>query len=136
MVNVCWKESNGTYYSGCRLCYKDYSQKISASNKAGGTACMKGNNITNCEYQSALYNGSAVNIECFSCKSNYAVSSTLDSCVSFSSDANCRSLQSGGTSCKNCWHSYYWNSSLCVLSSNLVVGTVLVLVSFAVLFFN
>jgi len=127
---VCW--NNSTVTSGCRFCKRNYSATITSTNVAGATACASGNTITNCETQMAYSSGSATSALCYICKSNYAVASTALTCTSYSTDSNCRQLNSSGT-CSQCWFAYYWNTSKCKLAANLMS---VAMIAFAAFFFN
>ena len=75
-------------------------------NKTGSLSCQEGIPIINCEYALKI---DSINNQCYSCKKNYAVSSSKFSCVSFTTDVNCRQLNLGEEHCHYCWHGYYWD---------------------------
>jgi len=131
-LTVCW-DTSGTVTSGCRWCKKNYSPTITSTNAAGATACTSGNTITNCETQMAYWDGSSTSAYCYICKSKYAVNANSNGCTGYTADSNCRKLQSSGTSCQTCWHSYYWNATVCKLASNLMS---VAMIAFAAFFFN
>lgn len=86
--NVCYFD-NSAYYRSCKICSKNYTGSGVWQN-GGYPACGTDNTIGNCEYH---YLVSATGT-CYSCKADYAVASTGTSCVSFTSDPNCRTLNS------------------------------------------
>ena len=99
------------------MCKKNYSGSgYDMVNHTGSDECALNIPIANCEFvmttQTASY-------KCYSCKKDYAVAYNEFSCISFTKDQNCRSLAVDGTNCYYCWHSYYWDQSLCKLRSNL-----------------
>ena len=114
--------STGWSY-GCRMCKSGYKGSgWDATNGAGSTSCVSGTAITNCDYAVAT---SASAYNCYGCKSNYAVASTQTTCTSYTTTSNCRLLNSAGD-CHYCWHSYYWDTADCILSSYLYKNTVLI----------
>lgn len=123
LTTVCFDNTTGKAYGaatsysyGCRMCQKNYTgSSWDTVNGAGSTKCTSGMTISNCEY---MMQTSASTQVCYSCKSNFAVSNDSQSCVAYTADGNCRSLQPGNTQCHYCWHSYYWDSTTCKLGGN------------------
>merc|ERR1712224_1183556 len=109
--NVCYTADGTTYAKGCFMCSKGKAGSGTCSSNYGCTACA-GTAITNCDYH--YYKGSANS--CYSCKSGYAVASTTLTCSTYTTDSNCRQLNSSGA-CHQCWHSYYWNTTTCKLTA-------------------
>jgi hypothetical protein len=83
-------------------------------NNSGSDKCYKSEKFPNCEYVQQTGQGQT-DYNCYSCKSGYAVVSTLKSCAAFTGDPNCRLLATGNTFCHYCWHSYYWDKLICKL---------------------
>jgi len=129
----CHTTSGGTTTSGCVRCKRNYGATITSSTPAGATACSGSVNITNCEYEAGIYGGSTTARYCYSCKSKYATNNAMGACTSYTTDSNCRQLQTDGTNCYTCWHSYYWNATKCKLAANLLS---FVLIGLAAFFFN
>ena len=125
---TCYTADGTTYTLACKLCGKNKAGSGTATANAGYAACA-GTALTNCEYH--YYNGSAQ--ACYSCKSNYAVASTTTSCTAFTTDSNCRQLNSAGT-CHYCWHAYYWNTSTCKLTAFVSIMSTAALAVLAYLF--
>ena len=69
------------------MCSKNYGPS-GMWNNGGYSECSKDSalNITNCEYIYSLYSSTT----CYSCKKNYAVSESGNSCTSHTMDENCR----------------------------------------------
>lgn len=108
------KTSTSAATAYCGMCKKS---------KGGNTAYTScaGTAITNCEYHSGT--------NCYSCKSKYAVASTGTTCSSFTTDSNCRRLNSDST-CGHCWHSYYFNGATCKLFAKLLTAGFVVISAF------
>merc|ERR1712151_189741 len=104
------------------MCKKNYAPSGTLTASIGSSACATTGVITNCEYHYLSSSTTA----CYSCKSNYAVASTSTSCTSYTTDKNCRQLNSSGT-CSYCWHAYYWNATVCKLASSIVALSLIVL---------
>jgi hypothetical protein len=103
---------------GCRMCNKGHSGSgYDSVNHTGSTECHRNVPIAGCEYVMTTQTSSYM---CYSCEIDHAVSHTGFSCISFSLDKNCRTLNSSAVYCHYCWHSYYWDQTLCKLSANLV----------------
>ena len=114
---VCYTSSNVTTY-GCRMCNKNfYGTSFDATNSTGSTTCVKGNSIANCDF---IRQTGTSTWACYSCATNYAVAYSELACVSYGNDSNCRRLSSGNSTCYYCWHSYFWDSSVCKLKSNFI----------------
>ena len=90
-----------------------------AINGSGSGVCLKGQIINNCDL--GFQSSASVNL-CYTCKTNYAVAYDSLSCVSYSSDRNCRRLNSDNQTCWYCWNSYYWDLTTCKLESNIFGG--------------
>jgi len=100
------------------MCKKNYvGLTWDSINNSGSATCLKAEVIGNCEFHIQT---SASVTKCYSCKSNYAVAYNELSCVSYSTDKNCRQVNSDNSSCWYCWHSYYWDSTKCKLNSNIL----------------
>jgi hypothetical protein len=103
---------------GCRMCSKGHSGSgYDSVNHTGSTECHKNVPIIGCEYVITTQTSSYM---CYSCEPGSAVSHSRFSCISFTLDQNCRTLNSSAVYCHYCWHSYYWDQSLCKLGANLV----------------
>ena len=115
---------------GCRMCKANYKGTgWDSVNNTGSTACVEGMPITNCEY---VVGTGASTYNCYSCKAGYSVASTLDSCTTYTTDTNCRVLNSSGA-CHYCFQSYYWDNTECILSSNLGRNFILIGIILAVI---
>lgn len=115
---------------GCRMCKGGYmGEGWDSANGTGSQSCVSGTAITNCDYVVAT---SASTNNCYACKSGYAVASTLTSCTSFTTTPNCRLLNSAG-SCHYCWHSYFWDTESCILSSFIHRNTIMVAILFGLI---
>lgn len=101
----------------CFLCDSGYKGS-GTFNTIGYPSCASASNITNCDDYLSM---TSSNDLCYTCDSDYAVASTQQSCVGYTADSNCRRLQSDGTNCHYCWHSYYWDTATCKLGSNMIV---------------
>jgi len=120
-----------SYVAGCRQCSINYMNgaypiltTVSGTDKAiGHTDCVAMSGIENCESQK--YPNPT---DCYICKSDYAVKSTDETtCVTFTTDANCRMLSS--TWCKECKMSYFFNSQMCTLKAGLIGFSMLALLA-------
>ena len=114
--SVCYTADGATYVTRCKWCNKDYAGTGSVSQDAGFESCGAGGTISNCEFYGLL---GASTLSCDSCKAGYALKSNQIKCTSFTIDANCRMLN-GSNTCQYCFHSYFWNTNLCKLFTNLV----------------
>jgi len=109
----------------CGVCKKNYyGSTWEAVNGSGSAACTATPTITNCEQQ---FQSSATVNKCYTCKSNFAVANDELSCVAYTTDSNCRSLQTGNAACRNCWHAYYWNATVCKLAAKILAVGLLAL---------
>jgi len=117
--------TGGTATSHCGLCAKGYKAGTTMdTNKAGYTTCASGAFVTNCETSmktntSGYQSTTAPTEYCYTCKSKYAVHHQVVSCVSYTTDENCRQLTSTSV-CAHCWYSYYFNGTKCKLASSLM----------------
>lgn len=126
MSTTCFDSTTDTVT--CEYCKKNYSgSSYDTTNSAGGTACASYSSISNCEY---YYMSGSSTHSCVSCKSKYAASYGNASCTSFTTDSNCKSLQSGNTTCRQCWDAYYWNTSTCKLAGSILVTGLVAVMSF------
>lgn len=118
----CNTSSTSVVTSGTYLCNSGYyaSGTVVA---AGYPTCTSGS-IANCDI-------ALTSTACYTCKSKYAVSST-STCAAFTTDSNCRQLNSAGT-CEHCWDAYYWNTTTCKLASSVLSVTLMAVAAF---FFN
>merc|ERR1712014_425230 len=89
------------------------------------TACTTAT-IANVKYPSSSNPAQA-----YTCDSDYAVATASTSCVSFTTDSNCRQLGTGDAYCSQCWYSYYFNAVVCTLSAGSLVFGGLVAVALA-----
>jgi len=114
---------------GCVMCNKNYSGATYVNSTVGTSSCTKTNAVTNCE---VMYYGSSISDKyCHYCKSGFAVANANTSCVAFTTDSNCRHLQSGDTACRTCWDAYYWDATKCKLAAKVAVATlILALINF------
>jgi len=112
----CFKYSSTVAHTTCYMCDKGYVQSTKNATTNATTACAATTAIGNCEYFSST---DGTTIKCSTCKSDYAVKSDGSQCTSYSTDSNCRQLQSDGKNCHYCWYSYYWNTTTCKLRSAL-----------------
>jgi hypothetical protein len=123
MTTVCFDgvtedTTPGTYSQGCRMCDKGYSGDTwDTANNAGSATCVKKSVITNCDF--SMQQSSTVH-HCYSCATNYVVTVAGTSCMSFTTDPNCRRMNTGDVFCHYCWHSYFWENKLCVLSGGFL----------------
>lgn len=114
---ACYTADGTTYVSRCKTCNSGYTGSGTATTDIGYSACSKTGILVNCE--SHYLSGSATTA-CYSCASNYAVASTSITCSAYTTDGNCRQLDSAGA-CSQCWHAYYWNTSTCKLTAFMTV---------------
>ena len=112
LQTACYTADGTTYVNNCNMCIKNYAGTGTATG-VGWSSCAASTAITNCEYQ--FLPGASTNA-CYSCKSNYAVASTSLTCSAYTTDGNCRQLDSSGD-CAYCWHAYYFNISTCKLTA-------------------
>jgi len=116
----CTTTDGTTYTSKCLLCAKGKGSFV-----AGGvTTQCNGTMMTNCDYMA--------DNKCAFPSSGYVVDYDGTATVSFSKDANCKSLQQVTTAnCRICWDGYYWDSTLCKLVGKIMtLGALLPLISF------
>merc|ERR1711953_135280 len=119
---------------GCKQCMKGYLASgtvltgTDTSTKLGYTACAK-SAIANCDL--GLFNDPK---KCYTCATGYVVVTAKTSCSAYTKDANCRELGSGDTECIECWYSYYFELSKCILGANIMALGGLVM--FVLAFFN
>jgi len=113
---MCYKTSVATK-AICGICKSGTAGLSTAydSTLSSYTACDKASAITNCD----KHGNSGQTIECYTCNSDYAVKYDKSGCASYTVDSNCRSLQSDNTNCRECWYSYYWDATKCLLKSGL-----------------
>merc|ERR1712226_778839 len=97
--------ASATYVAYCTLCDKG------KAGNAAYTSCS-GSAMSNCDYQSGT--------DCYYCKTDYAVNFTGSplTCVSYTTDNNCRVLLSAGV-CGTCWDAYYFNGTTCKLFAKI-----------------
>lgn len=128
-VSMCLKTVSGTK-AVCAMCKSGYAGKSGAYQTNWGmfNACEKSTAIANCD----KFTASGSTIQCYTCDSDYAVKSDSTSCVAFTTDSNCRQLNSSNA-CSHCWYSYYWDAAKCTLKANLCSFVSLV---FAFLYIN
>ena len=126
---VCSTTDGSTYTLSCGLCKKKYAGAGTATTNAGYNSCSPTGVLTNCEYH---YLSGSSTLACYSCKSNYAVASTAISCTAYTTDGNCRMLNSSGD-CNTCWHSYYWDASTCKLTAFVTIFSSVALAIFTLL---
>jgi hypothetical protein len=118
LTTVCFNSTTGNSTTGCRMCKKGYvGLTWDSVNGAGSSVCKKVTMIANCDFH--LQQSSSVQL-CYSCASNYSVSSDALTCISFTTISDCRTLQAGNVDCHYCWHSYFWDGELCKLTGNLI----------------
>lgn len=118
---------SSTDYSKCGTCKKGYWGTIDTTTDLY-TACINSgtNPASNCDYYSPT---SAHANVCMMCKSNYAVKYSNSSCYAYTTDKNCRALQSDNTNCMTCWDAYYWNATVCKLNAKVVSAVMIVALS-------
>jgi len=118
LTTVCFNATTGDSSTGCRMCEKGYvGLTWDSLNNAGSSVCKEITMIANCDFH--MQQSSSVQ-HCYSCGSGYAVSSDSKTCISYTTMADCRTLQTGNTDCYYCWHSYYWDGELCKLNGVLI----------------
>lgn len=118
LTTVCFNATTGDSTIGCRMCEKGFvGLTWDSLNNAGSSVCKKTTMIQNCDFH--IQQSSSVH-NCYSCASGYSVSSDSKTCVSYSTISDCRTLQTGNSECYYCWHSYYWDGSLCRLDGGLM----------------
>lgn len=134
-TTICY-ESTSAITSACRLCNKNYSGAGWESvNNSGSDSCTKTNVIFNCE---SVFMTSSATWNCYACKKNFAVTNSKLTCITYTSDPNCREQDSTNTACYSCWHSYYWDTNICKQKSRqneisyiLVIGLFLIVTKMA-----
>jgi hypothetical protein len=115
-TTICFEKDNALTV-GCRLCEKNYSGAgFDTINSAGATSCVATNVISNCEVS---WKPTGTTWKCYSCAADYAVSNSELTCMTFTSDPNCRVMDSTNTACWSCWHAYYWDNNTCKLAATL-----------------
>ena len=93
LTTVCFNSTTGNSTTGCRMCEKSYiGLTWDSLNNSGSSVCKKVTMIANCEFH--MQQSSSTQL-CYSCASNYSVSSDALTCVSFTTLADCRTLQAG-----------------------------------------
>jgi len=117
--SMCFKSTGNAFTKGCLQCSSGYKGGATAITDSDGstigyTTCVSAT-ITNQELGSPVNNAQA-----FTCKSDYAVATGGASCVSFTTDSNCRMLGTGNAYCGTCWMGYYFTSATCTLAANLL----------------
>jgi len=86
----------------------------------GALKCVKGTpNIANCRY---LYSTGKQNVAagCSGCNKNFSKSS-YGYCVGYTTDENCREVNSSDEGCVKCWFAYYFSGTTCTLYSQLLL---------------
>ena len=116
LQSVCYTWNGIDFVKVCKMCIANYTGTAETFLFGGYSGCTSVGTIFNCEYHYLAGINSQV---CYSCKQGYAVHSTPTACIAYTTDPNCRQLNMAGT-CKYCWHAYYWDDSLCILSSNFI----------------
>lgn len=111
----CFTNTSSTVNTGCKQCSTGYTGSGTQTSNVGYASCSKTGAITNCGLHSY-----ALKTKCYTCNTGYAVASAETSCTAFTTDANCRMLSSGGSYCKECWHSYYFTTTTCTLAANIL----------------
>jgi len=113
------------------LCNEDYKGGATAITSSlhgivGYTTCVAAT-ISN-----AGYSDPTDNTKVYTCDTGYAAANALTSCIAFTTDSNCRQLDSTNAYCLTCWHSYYFNAGVCVLKAGVVAlsGLALALLAF------
>ena len=115
-TTICF-EKNDAYTVGCRLCEPNYSGAgFDTINSAGASSCVASNVITNCEVS---WKPTSTTWKCYSCAASYAVTNGQLTCMTFTSDSNCRVMDNTNTACWSCWHAYYWDNNACKLGAML-----------------
>merc|ERR1711981_125717 len=129
--NFCHKEgiaNNAKYAPGCRQCKNDYKMNGTQTSYMGYASCAS-QTIKNCTV------GSYLNVlHCAACKAGFAVVTAETSCLAFTADSGCRKLGITDKYCNQCTHSYYFDSTKCVLNANLI--TLGGMFMFVLAFFN
>lgn len=123
---VCYKGETGNSY-GCRMCKKGYAgYNWDTNNFSGSQTCMKMIVISNCNFAQQISTSSYF---CYSCASNFAVSSNKKTCESFTKDPFCRKLASGNLQCEYCYHGFMWDTIKCRLKANygIICITIIIL---------
>jgi len=84
------------------------------------STCSKKDKTSSCEL---VRTGSTeANNLCYGCEYGMAVKANQtkgEECEAYTNDYNCRLLFTNGQ-CDQCWHSYYWDSNICLLRSSLI----------------
>lgn len=114
LQSVCYTWNEFDYIKSCYMCIRNYTGTAQTFLYGGWSHCTKIGVINNCEYH---YLSGISTQACYSCKLGFAVHSTPTSCITFTSDINCRQLNLS-KKCKYCWHAYYWDTDLCILKTN------------------
>lgn len=122
-----YASASSTDYSKCATCKKGYWGTIDSTTMMYSACSNSGTNpVSNCDWFGPI---SASASGCSFCKSNYAVKSADSSCYAYTTDSNCRSLQTDNTNCLSCWDAYYWNATVCKLNAKVVSAIMIVALS-------
>lgn len=110
-------KTNATTAYLCVLCdYGKYPTAISTTtgyNTACGSVVTE---IANCQLYSHGVSGTTITYYCAGCNSGYAANYGNSACVTFA-DEGCKTLQSDGSSCAECWWSWGFNGAVCIFRS-------------------
>jgi len=127
-TTTCFDTASGTDSVACTMCKKGKSgSTYDSTNSQGSTNCTSYSGIANCDY--FMMTGASTHT-CYACKSKYAVANNDASCVSYTTDSNCRKLQSGNVNCRECWDAYYWNTNKCKLYGSVIIAGILSVLAF------
>lgn len=127
MVCQDYAATGSTDFSKCGMCKKGYWGTVDATTMLFSTCTNSGTApVTNCD---AYTIRSSTLAGCYYCKSNFAVKYADMSCHAYTTDKNCRALQSDNTNCMTCWDAYYWNATVCKLNAKVVSAVMIVALS-------
>ena len=129
MQTIC--KTNATTAYGCNQCaYDKYPTGVSTTTLYNTSCGAVVTAIANCQLYSYSVSGTTITYTCKGCNEGYSANYTYTACTAFT-DKGCKTLQSDGTSCGECWWSYAFSGATCLLRS--YVGAFIGLISFVAL---
>jgi len=113
--------TNGTFSSQfAHACNKGYLPVENDIWDQGCLKCVSGTvNVPNCRW---LGNGGSqfTAASCFGCNKNFGLNGSSQ-CVGYTTDENCRGVNTQDEGCIKCWYAYYFSGTTCTLYSQLLL---------------
>jgi hypothetical protein len=111
----CLKTAANTFAAGCRMCssgFRGNATTVGVTAVGFPTCTTASSAIANCTYYNPLDGA-----KCYLCGTGFAVNTTDNGCVAFTTDANCRKLGNTAATyyCGQCKNNYYFTTTTCTL---------------------